>query len=353
MLTKNHKITFTFFDIGGGDAVWVRFFGTDQHWHNILLDGGYGYAYKIAFGPLIKHLLSEGEKIDLWIISHIDRDHIGSVLGFIQDKKIKNKPESVKEFWFNHTGYSVKTPNGKLAVDDGIKFRQYLTDHDLLTKVAITTSLPQIDFFGLKIAVLSPTPEKLAIADGLWEKEENAGKIGRSAEAGDHAKKIEDLKDLTFNSDTDAVNGSSIGLSVTYDSVCALLLGDSHPDVILASLKKLGYSEDNPLRAEIMQLSHHGSKANTSPDLLPLIDTHNYIITGNGIHNRHPDKEALVRLLTKTNRSKTTLQFHFPCNTSELLNMFSSDQAPFKRYNFNCFYGGSDGTSFNYLPFND
>ncbi len=354
MLTKNHKITFTFFDIGGGDAIWIKFLGTDKNWHNILIDGGYGYAYKMAFGPLINHLLTEGEKIDLWIISHIDRDHIGSVLGFVQDKKIKSKPDSVNEFWFNHTGHSVKTPNGKLAVDDGIKFRQYLTNHDLLTKVAITTSLPNIDFFGLNIRVLSPTPEKLAIADVLWEKEENTGKIGRSKESADHTKKIEDLKDLAFNCDTDAVNGSSIGLSIAYDSIGALLLGDSHPDVISATLKSLGYFEENPMSVNFMQLSHHGSKANTSPDLLALINTHDYVITGNGIHNRHPDKEALVRLLTKPKRSKIPLQLHFPCKTSELLNMFSSDQAPFEQYNFNCTYHSSTkGTSLNYLPLND
>jgi beta-lactamase superfamily II metal-dependent hydrolase len=354
MLTKEHEITFTFFDIGGGDAVWIRFLGTDKNWHNILIDGGYGYAYKMAFGPLINHLLSYGEKIDLWVITHIDRDHIGAVLGFIQDKKIKDKPQAAKEFWFNHSGTTVKTPNGKLAVDDGIKFRKYLTDNGLLTKEAITTSLASSNVFGLSITILSPTPEKLAIADALWLAEEKGGKIGRSKEMADHAKSIEDLQDLVFSGDPDAINGSSIGLFIKYKSVSTLLLGDSHADVVLATLQAHGYSEENPISVEFMQLAHHGSKANNSPDLLAMINTENYVITGNGIHNRHPDKETLVRLLVQKNRTTTPIQLHFPCNTTELATMFSPDQNAFERYNFNCSYHRTpNGTSFQYLPIND
>lgn len=354
MLTTDYGITFTFFDIGGGDATWIRFLGTDKNWHNVLIDGGYGYAYKMAFGPLINHLLTQGEKVDLWIITHIDRDHIGAVLGFIQDKKIKDKPQAAKDFWFNHSGTTVKTPDGKLAVDDGIKFRKFLTNNGLLTKEAITTSLAPSDIFGLNITILSPTPEKLAIADALWLAEERSGKIGRSKEAADHAKSIEDLQEQAFSGDNDGVNGSSIGLFIKYKSVSTLLLGDSHADVVLETLQVQGYSEENPIAVEFMQLSHHGSKANTSPDLLAMVNTSNYVITGNGIHNRHPDKETLVRLLVKKNRTATPVQLHFPCRTTELTTMFSSDKNAFERYNFNCFYHSTpNGTRFQYLSIKD
>lgn len=352
MLTNEHEITFTFFDIGGGDAIWIRFLGTDRSWHNILIDGGYGYAYKTAFGPLINHLVSCEEKIDLWIITHIDRDHIGAVLGFGQDRKIKNKPQAVKEFWFNHSSVTVKVPNGRLAVNDGIKFRNYLTEQGLLTKEVITTSLVQKDFFGLSITILSPTPEKLSVADAKWLAEET-GKIGRSEEAADHAKTIEELHEQAFIGDTDPVNGSSIGLLIEFKSISTLLLGDSHADVVSGTLQTHGYSEKNPLTVEFMQLAHHGSKANTNPSLLAIVKTFNYVITGNGIHNRHPDKETLVRVLLQKDRPAMPIQFHFPCNTTELATIFSSDQNPFERYNFNCFYRRSpNGTTFQYLPIN-
>jgi len=355
MFTKPHNITYTFFDVGGGDAIWIRFFGTDQNWHNILIDGGYGYAYKQAFGPLLYQLVTAGEKIDLWIISHIDRDHIGAILGFMQDKKIKNKILAIKEFWFNHSEQIVDIPDGKLAVGDGIKFRNYLIDNGLLTRETITTSLPAADFFGLKLTILSPTQEKQEIASKLWDAEEKISKLGRSVSDADHYKTIEELQDIIFTSDDDPVNGSSIALLTEYKGLNAVLLADSHPADIVNSLSSLGYSNEKPLKAVFMQLAHHGSKANTSPALLKIINTNDFVITGNGIHNRHPDKETLVRLLVQENRNETPLHFYFVCDTKELSNMFAADHHPFEHYNFTCTYGGKNknGLSFPYLPLND
>ena len=353
MLLNNHGITFTFFDIGGGDAIWIRFGGTDEDWHNVLIDGGYGYAYKMAFGPLIHQLLDEKEIVDLWIISHVDRDHIGAVLGFIHDKKIKDKPGAVKEFWFNHSSKIIRRGNGKLSVKDGIKFREYLNENGLLTKDVITTDTLGIDFFGLYIKAVSPTPEKQALAAALWQEEEkSSGMIGRTAEKADHMKTIEELSDHPFSADADPVNGSSIALLAEYRSIKVLLLADSHPSDVKKTLNFMGYTEDNPLTVSFMQLSHHGSKANTSPDLLNLIDTSDFVITGNGIHNRHPDKEALVRLLKRA--SGKMLNLHFPCSSEELMKIFSVDELPFERYNFTCAYHATQrGTTFQFLPLNE
>jgi hypothetical protein len=35
MTQKTHRISFHFFDIGGGDAIFIRFLGTDSQWHNM------------------------------------------------------------------------------------------------------------------------------------------------------------------------------------------------------------------------------------------------------------------------------------------------------------------------------
>ena len=353
MLPKNHRITYTFFDIGGGDAIWIRFWGTDENWHNVLIDGGYGYAYKTAFGPLIGEILSEGEKIDLWIITHIDRDHIGAVLGFVQDKKIKDKPLAVRQFWFNHSAKIVKESNGKLAVNDGINLRTYLNDNKLLSKGPITTTSQEVNFFGLKLKAVSPSPTKQAIAEVLWQDEEKkGGKTGRATEKADHMKTIEDLINAPFHVDTDPVNGSSIALRVEYQTISVLLLADSHPSDVTETLISMGCSTEKPLAVSFMQLAHHGSKANTSPHLLNLIDTSEYVITGNGIHNRHPDKETLVRLLTRAKGQ--ALNMHFPCATREIRAIFDADTRPNERYNFTCTYRTSpQGTILAYLPVNE
>lgn len=355
MVNKTHRVSIHFFDVGGGDAIWIRFLGCDQKWHNMLIDGGYGAAYKYAFGPLIYQIIQAGEVIDLWVISHIDRDHIGAVLGFIQDKKIEDKAEAVKCFWFNHSELTVNTSNGKLSVGDGIKFRDYLNANGLSGKRAITTEIPETDLFGLKINILSPTPENQANLNALWLAEEKDGKLGRSSDKADHAKTIEELTNMPFHIDTDQVNASSIALLIKYNDIHCLLLADSHPSEVENKLTALGYSKDLPLNVAIMHLAHHGSKANTSPALLNMVRTNDFVITGNGIHNRHPDKETLVRVLVQEDRKEVPITFYFSCNTQELQRLFAVDQNPFERYNFTCSYRdiSRNRISFSYLPLNN
>lgn len=352
MTQKTHQISFHFFDIGGGDAIFIRFLGNDSNWHNILIDGGYGREYKNSFGPLIKEILALGEQVENWIISHIDRDHIGAVKGFVADKRIDNKQNVVKNFLFNHSPEMIKESNGKISVEDGIILRDFLTKHNFLTTVPINTLTKLIECYGLKIIILSPTPEKEAVATELWKKEESNGKVGRTEIQSDHKKSIDELRGIKFNTDTNPINGSSIAVLAQFGEVNVLLLADSHPSDIVDSLKTLGFSKDNPIKTQFMQLSHHGSKANTSPELLEIVQTNSYVITGNGIHNRHPDKEAIVRVITNDKRDSEIINIHFACDTQELREMFDVDNDALENYNFNCSYSqlGLESENLSYLP---
>lgn len=355
MIQKTHQISFHFFDIGGGDAIYIRFFGDDSQWHNILIDGGYGYAYKEAFGPLINEIISMGEKIDLWIISHIDLDHIGAVLGFFNARKIIDKPSVVNNFLFNHSPRPIHIPTGKAGVNQGIALREFLQKNNYNMTLPITNSTEPLEIAGLKITFLSPTPEKEALATSLWEAEERTKKIGRNAEQSDHMKSVEELKDNSFASDTDATNGSSIAVFVEFQDKKAVLLADSHPKDIVDSIANLEPDKSGPLEVSFLQLSHHGSKANNSPELFEVIKTENYVVTGNGIHNQHPDKEALVRVLNQENRAAEVLQIHFACDTPQLRNLFNVDRDAYEKYKFSCTFGqlGLGSTQLSYLPLNE
>lgn len=351
MLLKTHKLTFTFFDVGGGDAIWIRYLGNDGKWHNILVDGGYGYTYKNAFGPLIQNIIAE-ESIDLWIISHTDIDHIGATIGFIQDRKIKDKKAAVKQFWFNDSSFTVSQGNGKLGVEQGIKLRAFLEDNELSVNQAITTKLPPTDFFGLKITILSPSEEKLSIANTSWKEKERKGKLGRTVEQADHQKKIEEFYNNDFSEDTDVWNGGSIACLIEFYGITALLLADSHPSTIISALNNPELNIKVPMRADLVQLSHHGSKANTSQALLELFKSPIFIVTGNGITNRHPDKETLVRILNQKERPQEQIEFIFPSNTEALTNLFSVDVDPFSNYRFRTVYPhkGNNYVELDFLP---
>lgn len=352
MIQKTYQISFHFFDIGGGDAIFIRFLGKDSKWHNILIDGGYGKVYKNAFGPLIRKIVSEKEYIDHWIISHIDQDHIGAVLGFFKDNKIPEKYDAVRNFLFNYSPERVNFPNGKISVGEGIELRKYLTDFNLLNTEIINTETQSIECFGFKISILSPTPEKEAVARELWRKKETSGLIARKASQSDREKSIEELKNAEFNENKDPINGSSIAFLAEFQNIKGLLLADSHPSDIVKSLSSLGYSKDNPVEVEFMQLSHHGSKANTSSELLDIVKTKSYVLTGNGIHNKHPDKEALVRLITNESRDPEILNINFACDTYELKSIFNIDEHAFEKYKFNCSYSqlGLESSVLSYLP---
>ncbi|RZJ76286.1 MAG: MBL fold metallo-hydrolase [Flavobacterium sp.] len=350
-LQNTHELTITFFDVAGGDAIWIRFLGNDLVWHNILIDGGYGYHYRDIMGPLIRQI-TKHETIDLWIITHTDLDHIGAVTGFIQDLQIKDKKSAVREFWFNHSGVSMSGGNGKLGVRQAIQLREYLEDNGLLVKQAITNILPTVDLYGLDIEFLSPSEITLDKANELWRSKEPSGKLGRTSEQSDHKKTIEQLTSCGFSEDTDTWNGASIAFSITFKEIKGIILADSHPNVVIEALEAAVDKHQLPREVEFLQLSHHGSRANNNPELFELIKTQSYVVTGNGITNQHPDKETLVRILNQKDRIDNYINFIFPCDTEPLRELFKVDGNPFSIQKFDCIFpeAGENFACLRYLP---
>ena len=76
------------------DAIVIRYDGNDGIFHNILIDGGdYRNAtlcYKDNIKPRLQQIFNAGEVIDLWIITHIDDDHIGGIKYFAYKKLNKD-----------------------------------------------------------------------------------------------------------------------------------------------------------------------------------------------------------------------------------------------------------------------
>ena len=65
-----------------------------------------------------------------------------------------------------------------------------------------------------------------------------------------------------------------------------------------------------------VKISHHGSKYNTSPKLLDLIDSQHFIIsTGGSKSHKLPDREVIARILFHSKRNlnrKRTIYFNYP-----------------------------------------
>jgi hypothetical protein len=149
---------------------------------------------------------------------------------------------------------------------------------------------------GLMFNFLSPDNTRLERFLKEWKKKE-PGKL-TGAKKDDYYKPIDEfIRDDEFEEDTALPNGTSIAFLLTWHDKNFLFLADAHPSVIQESLESKNYSEKNKISCEIVKVAHHGSKANSSPDLLKLIDSKNYIISTNGDKDQHPHKQFLARLI--------------------------------------------------------
>ena len=94
-------------------------------------------------------------------------------------------------------------------------------------------------------------------------------------------------------------NGSSIAVLLEHKGVSVLLGADAYPTVLVPALKALAAhrGETLPLRVDVFKLSHHGSRANVTIDLLKAVQAQHYIVSTNGSIFGHPDDEAIARVI--------------------------------------------------------
>lgn len=123
---------------------------------------------------------------------------------------------------------------------------------------------------------------------------------------------VEALAAARFKEDTSKRNGSSIGFIASRGRSRILLTGDAYDTVLQGQLKKLGATPDNRFQLGCLKLSHHGSRANLSLDLLNLIECPALAISTDGSRHDHPDAEAIARVLkSRQGRGHTTLYSNY------------------------------------------
>ena len=117
-----------------------------------------------------------------------------------------------------------------------------------------------------------------------------------------------DLKELMnekLGNDTSVNNKSSIAFVLTYQNSKMLFLGDSNPKVCVEGAKHAGIK--NPCPVDLIKLSHHGSKANMSDELLSFFPTQYYLVSTDGSRKKVPNKTVLAHLLTVSDSEKPVL----------------------------------------------
>jgi len=333
------SIRIKFWKVGCADAITIRFGDKSGLIRNLFIDGGYLSTYLKTIKQELLSIQSANQHVDLWIITHTDRDHIGGVEAFLKDPSIHRKEQLVTEYWFNWSTYEFKQLHDKISVAQGINLRQYLLDKGKLQSKDVVQNIDPVEWYGLHLTVLSPDEDSLNKSKLEWKEVESEKLIASGFN--DYGECIDALLKQPHNEDTNVWNGGSIAILLERNNRRILFLADSFPSVTIRALKKMGYSSTNRLHVDYIKLSHHGGKRNFNPKLLEIVNCSKFIILANGITHSLPNKWTLAQILGNPFRSGEKIEFYFNDNTEALKQLFAVDKNK-DLYNFECIYSNSE-----------
>jgi len=298
-----------------GDSIIVKTFDGQENPFNIVIDGG----TPGTFDEVLRKELKLIPIIDIIILTHIDYDHIGGLIKYV--KHAHFDPEQVKRYWFNSKNIKFTYIGDNIHSGHAKSFEELLIDRGNIKDkwaediiVGCEVKMP----IGVTIEIVSPSKE---ILDELYSKWPDL--------SDEYNKKLEDLsisavkpsqilrgslEDLAKADDTpdktfldDLFNSSSIAFVLRTFDMSVLFLGDAHPHFIEETLTSKGYSEDNKMKVDLVKISHHGSKNNTTNALLDLIECDKFVISTNGGNSSHthPDRETIARIIHHPERIKS------------------------------------------------
>lgn len=342
---------------GEGDALWIEW-GTETAPHRMLVDMGRSRHGKIIHSH-IDALPPNQKKIELMVMTHVERDHIEGALNFFE-KGVPNGA-TFKDIWFNdwahlhglkHSDknapkYKLPSPPEASSITtrgalQGEKFKAWLNltgqnwnrqfDDGPVMRPKKNLNDPIELSGGLKVTVLGPTQEILCEFKTDWAKEiQKAMDSGRSdipdhvfsrsgirsiifrharGKARPNLDTMADLKALAAkNTKTDhsGANRSSISLLLEYGSKRVLLAGDAHPADIIEAVNLLPKEKR---KFDLVKLPHHGSEKNVSEDLIKALDCERFLISTSGSYFKHPDATAIARIIAHKERPK--IYFNVP-----------------------------------------
>lgn len=257
---------------GKGDCIRLRYAGKSGVIRNVIIDTGV-----IRFAPRFHSICSEisdvGEQVDVLILTHVDDDHIGGLLGNLRQKR----QLPIKEVWMNHGSMIANYVDLSVKQNDEVYTR--LTQSNIPVKSAVKGDRYELD--GASFHVLWPTKDTLTHLFGGLDNTP-LGKLS------DYGFSIEELMEMPINhKDTSLSNHASIVFEFEYDKVRCLFTGDAWSEDILDNLENGNY--------DLVKLPHHGSVRNLSEEWCNKIQCKNFMICTDGI--MHPDKQTIAKLL--------------------------------------------------------
>ncbi len=336
-----------------------------------LVDGGYINTYNEYLSSELTKKSKEGKSISHLIVTHIDKDHISGIVRLLE-KNINDKIIRIENIWHNSYRHFKELPNQlSLTKFNGKPDLSTITRKSFLKEVdkgkqdvsaeqgsalgalilkgnynwnaefaGKAVSIDNCDTIPLDptttIRILSPNNDKLSKLKQFWNKElykkgynipeddanyddvfefiiaqEKEKKVSIRSNISGGNLLIDELSNIQIEEDTSVTNGSSISFVLEKGRKKLLFLGDSHPSLILESLKRHYPGTEFPLEFDIIKISHHGSITNTSKELLEAIDSKNFIISSDGSKFDHPNIETIARIINRKSDFIRNIHFNY------------------------------------------
>ncbi|WP_339430488.1 ComEC/Rec2 family competence protein [Pseudomonas sp. EA_65y_Pfl2_P78] len=314
-----------------GDCLWLEY-GAETDPSVILIDAGLSAPEPLK--SRLQQLAAKGGHLELVVVTHVDRDHIGGMLTLLQND-FYGVP--VRDVWFNGFRH-LPAPEGLEAF--GEKQGERLTNLLLEKKTPWNVEQKNGGIFvspdhcptfelpgGSRITLLSPDTDQLKRLRANWVKvcgeadlyadmlaqTEFFGKEGLEA-FGPVTLDINAMASQIFLEDSSEANGSSIAFIFEYKGKRILFGADAYPSRILQSLRQI--AGPPPYKFDLVKVPHHGSENNVSRELIESLECQKYLISSNGSIYKHPSKPAVSRIIKYS--TKPLLLFNYRSPHSEM-----------------------------------
>ncbi|HEV8242202.1 MAG TPA: hypothetical protein VGS57_22740 [Thermoanaerobaculia bacterium] len=329
-----------------GDCLLLHY-GKDDDPRLILIDGGPGPVFKESLLPRLEELRAaragadESLPLDMLMVSHIDDDHIGGVLGLTQrllEEKDAETPPLVEIDTLWHNSFDDITKNDEVLGSPAsitASLGDFLPPDELHQSELVLASVGQGRTLrdqgkvlankvnspfkglvrsgkkrtdvkrpdGLVLTVIGPRDDRLANLQKTWNKELEKLLKGKPKEKAQAAAFVDDA----------VANLSSIIVlaqaKVGKKTRTMLLTGDANGKFVLSGLEDAGLlKQGGSMHVDVLKLPHHGSIRNVDTPFFERITADHYVFSANGKFG-NPDPPTL-QMLADVRQDDTDYTIH-------------------------------------------
>jgi hypothetical protein len=298
--------------------------------HRLLIDGGRQATARTYLRPLIATLAPvDSFMIDLMVLTHVDADHIEGLLDLLG----ADDAPRFRGVWFNDYRHlkiaaGLAPPEARpaprtpvLGVRQGIDFATAVARHRCEWNAAFAGGpvmvepqgqLPRFPLAsGATVTLLGPPKIKLAAFLDEWTAEVRrlTKKTAVLARRQLPIPTVENLARLATERDEPddkKPNGTSIAFVLAHEGRRVLFGADAHPDDLAHTLRRFEPGAER-IRFDAVKVVHHGSAANNTSDLTGLLECPVWLVSTDGSRHRHPDPEAIARIVLAQGPGKKLL----------------------------------------------